>query len=101
MIFQDGHASGFFGCEPQHFLDAWAPVFLFAMIFAIGMDYTVFLLASAKEHWEESHDPHEVMVGGLAHSGRVISAAASVMVAVFFTFALSGPLPTEGDGHHP
>jgi RND superfamily putative drug exporter len=98
LVFQDGHASGLFGFEPQGYLDAWAPVFFFAMIFAIGMDYTVFLLASAKEHWEKSHDPHEAMVGGVAHSGRVIFAAAGVMVAVFFTFALSGPLPPKEMG---
>ena len=41
------------------------------------------------------------MVGGLAHSGRVIFAAGAVMVAVFFTFALSGPAAAEGDGRHP
>jgi hypothetical protein len=51
-----------------------------------------------KEHWDRSHDPREAMVGGLAHSGRVIFAAGAVMVAVFFTFALSGPLPPKGDG---
>ncbi|MFE6507728.1 MMPL family transporter [Nocardioides sp. NPDC057767] len=98
LIFQDGHGSGFLGFEPQGFLDAWAPVFFFAMIFAIAMDYTVFLLASAKEHWEKSGDPHEAMVGAVAHSGRVIFAAGGVMVAVFFTFALSGPLPPKEMG---
>jgi RND superfamily putative drug exporter len=98
LVFQDGHGSGLLGFEPQGFLDAWAPVFFFAMIFAIGMDYTMFLLASAKEHWERSGDPHEAMVGGVAHSGRVIFAAAGVMVAVFLTFALSGPLPPKEMG---
>jgi RND superfamily putative drug exporter len=98
LIFQDGHGSGFFGFEHQGFLDAWAPVFFFAMIFAIAMDYTVFLLASAKEHWEKSGDPREAMVGAVAHSGRVIFAAGGVMVAVFFTFALSGPLPPKEMG---
>jgi RND superfamily putative drug exporter len=86
------------GFTPQGFLDAWGPVFFFAMIFAISMDYTVFLLSSAKEHWERTGDPHEAMVGGLAHSGRVIFAAAAIMVAVFFTFALSGPLPPKEMG---
>jgi RND superfamily putative drug exporter len=62
------------------------------------MDYTVFLLSSAKEHWDRSHDPKEAVVGGLAHSGRVIFAAAAVMIAVFFTFALSGPLPPKEMG---
>ena len=98
LVFQDGHGSGLLGFEPQGFLDAWGPVFFFAMIFAISMDYTVFLLSSAKEHWDRSHDPREAMVGGLAHSGRVIFAAAGVMVAVFFTFALSGPLPPKEMG---
>jgi RND superfamily putative drug exporter len=98
LVFQDGHGSALLGFESQGFLNAWAPVFFFAMVFAIAMDYTVFLLASAKEHWEKSQDPREAMVGGLAHSGRVIFAAAAVMVAVFFTFALSGPLPPKEMG---
>jgi len=98
LIFQEGHLAGLLGLEPQGFLNAWAPVFFFAMVFAISMDYTVFLLSSAKEHWDRSHDPHDAMVGGVAHSGRVVFAAAAVMVAVFFTFALSGPLPPKEMG---
>ena len=98
LIFQEGHASGLLGFEPQGFLDAWGPVFFFAMIFAISMDYTVFLLSSAKEHWDRTGDAKDAMVGGLAHSGRVIFAAGAVMVAVFFTFALSGPLPPKEMG---
>jgi RND superfamily putative drug exporter len=98
LIFQNGHGAGLLGFESQGFMDAWAPVFFFAMIFAISMDYTVFLLSSAKEHWDRSQDPYEAAVGGIAHSGRVIFAAAAVMVAVFFTFALSGPLPPKEMG---
>jgi len=98
LIFQDGHGAGLLGFESQGFMDAWAPVFFFAMIFAMSMDYTVFLLASAKEHWDRSHNPREAMVGGLTDSGRVIFAASGVMVAVFFTFALSGPLPPKEMG---
>ncbi len=98
LIFQDGHLAGLLGFESQGFLDAWGPVFFFAMVFAISMDYTVFLLSSAKEHWDRSGDPRDAMVGGVAHSGRVIFAAAAVMVAVFFTFALSGPLPPKEMG---
>ncbi len=101
LIFQRSHLSGLLGFEPQGFLDAWAPVFFFAMVFAISMDYTVFLLPSAQEHLDRTHDPKEAMVGAVAYSGRVVFAAAAVMVAVFFTFALSGPLPTQGDGRHP
>jgi RND superfamily putative drug exporter len=98
LIFQDGNLSGLLGFESQGFLDAWGPIFFFAMIFAIAMDYTVFLLSSAREHWERSGDAKEAMVGAVAHSGRVILAAGAVMVAVFFTFALSGPLPPKEMG---
>jgi RND superfamily putative drug exporter len=98
LVFQEGIGANLMGFESQGFLDAWAPVFFFAMIFAIAMDYTVFLLASAKEHYERSGDPKDAMVGSLAHSGRVIFAAGAVMVAVFFTFSLSGPLPPKEMG---
>ncbi len=97
-IFQDGDLHSLLGFQPQGFLDAWGPVFFFAMIFAISMDYTMFLLSSAKEHWDHTKTPKDAMVNGMAHSGRVIFAAAAVMVAVFFTFALSGPLPPKEMG---
>jgi RND superfamily putative drug exporter len=97
-IFQDGALHSLLGFQSQGFLDAWGPVFFFAMIFAISMDYTMFLLSSAKEHWDRTGDAKEAMVGAVAHSGRVIFAAAAVMVAVFFTFALSGPLPPKEMG---
>ena len=53
------------------------------MIFAIAMDYTVFLLATAKEHYERSGDPHAAQIDGLAYSGRIIFVAAAV---VFFAY---------------
>jgi RND superfamily putative drug exporter len=98
LVFQNGDGHTLLGFVPQGFLDAWGPVFFFAMIFAISMDYTVFLLSSAKEHYELSGDPKDAMINGIAHSGRVIFSAAAVMIAVFFTFALSGPLPPKEMG---
>ena len=65
----------------------------------VNLDAVV-MEAVGKEHWDRSYDPREAMVAGLARSGRVIFAAAAVMVAVFLTFALSGPA-AEGDGDHP
>ena len=98
-VFQDGIGHSLLGFQPQGFLDAWGPMFFFAMIFAISMDYTVFLLSSAKEHWDRSGgDAKAAMVGGMASTGRVIFAAGAVMVAVFVTFALSGPLPPKEMG---
>lgn len=98
LVFQEGWLSGLLGFESQGFLNAWGPVFFFAMIFAISMDYTVFLLSSMKEHWDRSGDAREAMVGGMAHSGPVVLAAAAVMVAVFFTFSISGPIPPKEMG---
>ncbi|QDQ96206.1 MMPL family transporter [Tomitella fengzijianii] len=98
LIFQEGFGSDLLGFEPQGFLDGWGPVFFFAMIFAIAMDYTVFLLSTAKEHYEKTGDAATAMIDGLAYSGRVIAAAAVVMVAVFFTFALADPLPPKEMG---
>ncbi|MDN5759197.1 MAG: MMPL family transporter, partial [Tomitella sp.] len=98
LIFQDGLGASVLGFEPQGFLDGWGPVFFFAMIFAIAMDYTVFLPSTCKEHYEISGDPRTASIDGLAHSGRDIAAAAAVMVAVFFTFALADPLPPKEMG---
>ncbi|HCT13576.1 MMPL family transporter [Corynebacterium nuruki] len=98
LIFQNGDLSRFLGFEPQGFLDGWGPVFFFAMIFAVAMDYTVFLLATVKEHHEIAGDSPTAVIEGMAHSGRIIFAAAAVMVAVFFTFALAEPLPPKEMG---
>jgi RND superfamily putative drug exporter len=98
LLFQDGYGQGLFGFESQGFLDAWSPVFFFALIFALAMDYTVFLLVSVRERFERTGDAREALIGGLATSGRPINAAAAVMVFVFLTFSLSGPLPPKEMG---
>jgi len=98
LAFQHGWAAGPMGFESQGYLTSWAPLFFFALVFAISMDYTVFLLASAREHFERSNDANEAVEGALAHTGRPIVAAAGVMVAVFFTFAIAGTLPMKEMG---
>ncbi len=98
LAFQHGWAAGPMGFESQGYLTSWAPLFFFALVFAISMDYTVFLLASAREHFDRSNDPAEAVQGALAHTGRPIVAAAGVMVAVFFTFAIAGTLPMKEMG---
>lgn len=98
LAFQHGWAANLMGFESQGYLTSWAPLFFFALVFAISMDYTVFLLASAREHFERSQDAHEAVEGALAHTARPIVAAAGVMVAVFFTFAIAGTLPMKEMG---
>ena len=98
LVFEDGHGESLLGFSSQGFVDAWAPIFFFALIFALAMDYTVFLLSSAKAALERSGSPRDGVVEGLANSGRVINAAGAVMVVVFFTFGLSGPLAPKEMG---
>ena len=98
LVFQDGALEGLLGFESQGFVDAWAPIFFFALVFALAMDYTVFLLATMKEAYQRTGNPREAVVEGLAGTGRVINAAAAVMVVVFMTFALAGPIPPKEMG---
>ena len=98
FVFQNGALEGVLGFESQGFVDAWAPIFFFALVFALAMDYTVFLLATIKEAYERTRDAREAVVEGLAGTGRVINAAAAVMVVVFMTFALAGPIPPKEMG---
>jgi putative drug exporter of the RND superfamily len=98
LAFQHGWAAGPMGFESQGYLTSWAPLFFFALVFAISMDYTVFLLASTREHFERSGDADEAVVGSIAHTGRPIVAAAGIMIAVFYTFAIAGTLPMKEMG---
>jgi len=98
LIFQNGDLSGLLGFHPQGFVDAWAPLFFGAMVFGVAMDYTLFVLSAAKERYETHPDPEAALVGSVATSGRVVVSAAAVMVAVFMTFALSGPLAPKEMG---
>ncbi|MDF8265936.1 MMPL family transporter [Luteipulveratus flavus] len=98
LIFGDGHLSGPLSFEPQGFVDAWGPLFFGAMLTGVAMDYTLFLLSAAREHYDSSGDPQHAMREALRTSGRVVVAAAGVMVAVFLTFALSGPLAPKEMG---
>ena len=98
LIFQDGHLSGLLHFTPQGFVDAWGPLFFGAMVFGVAMDYTLFLLSAAKERYETHPDPEHAMVGSMQASGRVVLSAAAVMIAVFLTFALSGPLAPKEMG---
>ena len=98
LIFQDGYLSGLLNFTPQGFVDAWGPLFFGAMVFGVSMDYTLFLLSAAKESYETHPDPERAMVGAVGTSGRVVVSAAAVMIAVFLTFALSGPLAPKEMG---
>jgi RND superfamily putative drug exporter len=89
LVFQRGWLGGLFGVQPGP-IEAFIPVIAFAIVFGLSMDYEVFLISRVREEWEARGDASAAVRQGLAHTGRVITAAAAVMVAVFGAFAISG-----------
>ena len=98
LVFQEGALDPLLGLESQGFINAWAPIFFFALVFALAMDYTVFLLATVKTAYDRTGDARHALVEGLAGTGRVINSAAAVMVVVFLTFAVAGPIAPKEMG---
>jgi putative drug exporter of the RND superfamily len=98
LVFQDGALAGPLGFESQGFVDAWAPIFFSALLFALAMDYSVFMLSAFREHRCRGDDVRAATVEALAGTGRIINAAAAVMIGVFASFALAGPLPVKEMG---
>jgi RND superfamily putative drug exporter len=88
-IFERGWLGGLFGAQPGP-IDAFIPVLTFAIVFGLSMDYEVFLVSRIHEEWQARRDAGTAIREGLARTGRVITAAAAVMVAVFGAFAISG-----------
>jgi RND superfamily putative drug exporter len=75
-----------FGLRQSDQIEGWIPIFLFAMLFGLSMDYEVFLLSRIREEWEHRHDNEHAIAFGLEHTGRIITAAAIIMIAAFAGF---------------
>jgi putative drug exporter of the RND superfamily len=86
-IFQDGHLSGALHFTPFGSVEAWLPVIVFVFAFGLSMDYEVFLLSRIKESYDETGDTDTAVANGLQRSGRIITAAASLILVVFLGFA--------------
>jgi RND superfamily putative drug exporter len=87
LIFQEGHGAGLLGIGTGP-IESFVPVLMFAIVFGLSMDYEVFLISRVHEEWERTHDASGAVARGLQTTGRVITAAASIMVVVFGSFAL-------------
>src|SRR3954454_15088500 len=88
LIFQDGHGASLLGIGTGP-IESFVPVLMFAIVFGLSMDYEVFLISRVHEEWEKGHDAHRLVARGLQTTGRVITAAAAIMVLVFGSFALA------------
>jgi RND superfamily putative drug exporter len=89
-IFQYGWLSGLIGLPGSVPIVSYVPLFMFAILFGLSMDYEVFLVSQIEEHVHAGEDNRSSVVSGLVTSARVITAAALIMVFVFGSFVLNG-----------
>ena len=88
IVFQWGVGDNFIGLGRSGPIEAWAPMMLFAIVFGLSMDYEVFLLSRVREEYDRTGDNALAVADGLAATGRVITAAAAIMICVFGAFVL-------------
>ena len=86
-VFQWGWLSGLLGLSKGP-VEPWIPVLMFAVVFGLSMDYEVFLISRVREEWVRGRDATRAVADGIAFTGRVITAAAAIMVCVFLSFML-------------
>ena len=86
-IFQWGWFGGVIGVQPGP-IEPWIPVLMFAVVFGLSMDYEVFLISRVREEWVRQGNATDAVGDGIALTGRVISAAAAIMVCVFLSFLI-------------
>lgn len=87
-VFQWGWLGGLFGVDKKGPIEAWVPMMMFTILFGLSMDYEIFLLSRIREEYLRTHNNAESVADGVANTGRVITAAAAIMIAVFLSFVL-------------
>jgi putative drug exporter of the RND superfamily len=87
LVFQEGVGSGLFGFQQVDVIEAWVPLFLFAVLFGLSMDYQVFLLSRIRERYSQTRDTTDAISFGISSTARIITGAALIIVAVFAGFA--------------
>ncbi len=85
LVFEKGWLAGLIGVEKGP-VEPWIPVLMFAVVFGLSMDYEVFLVSRVREQWIRHRDASEAVGDGIAFTGRVITAAAAIMICVFLSF---------------
>jgi RND superfamily putative drug exporter len=86
LVFRWGIGSDALGLYQASQVEGWIPIFLFAMLFGLSMDYEVFLVSRMREEWDAGRDNRDAVAHGLERTGRIVTAAAAVMVAAFAGF---------------
>ncbi|MGH9126611.1 MAG: MMPL family transporter [Acidimicrobiales bacterium] len=89
-VFEWGWGQSLFGLSVKAPVEVFVPVLLFSILFGLSMDYEVFLVSRIHEEWIRSHDNDLAVTVGQTETGRVITAAATIMILVFASFILGG-----------
>jgi RND superfamily putative drug exporter len=88
LVFQQGVGADLLGFQQSDSIAAFLPVFLFAILFGLSMDYHVFLLSRIQEHFQATHDNAGSVAYGLRSTAHIITGAAAIMMVVFSGFAM-------------
>ena len=88
LVFQEGVGNELFGFQQVDFIEAWVPLFLFAVLFGLSMDYNVFLLSRIRERYVQTGDSDGAVSHGIGSTARIITGAALIIIAVFGGFAV-------------
>jgi RND superfamily putative drug exporter len=97
LVFQKGWGASLLGVQTGP-VEPWIPVLMFAVVFGLSMDYEVFLVSRVREEWVRRRDAGRAVAEGISHTGRVITAAAAIMVCVFLSFMLGNERPVKEFG---
>jgi RND superfamily putative drug exporter len=87
-VFEWGWGKSLIGVGKTGPIESWVPMMMFTILFGLSMDYEIFLLSRVREEYLRSRDNAEAVANGVAYTGRVITAAAAVMIAVFMSFVV-------------
>jgi putative drug exporter of the RND superfamily len=87
LVFHEGVGNELFGFPQVDKIEAWVPLFLFGVLFGLSMDYHVFLLSRIRERFRQTGDNRDAITHGVGSTGRIITGAALIIIAVFSGFA--------------
>jgi putative drug exporter of the RND superfamily len=98
LVFQKGIGNELLGLREAETIDAWVPLFLFAVLFGLSMDYQVFLLSRIRERYMQTGDTDAAISFGIGSTARLITGAALVIIAVFWGFAMGDTIAFQQMG---
>jgi putative drug exporter of the RND superfamily len=98
LVFQEGVGNELLGLREAETIDAWVPLFLFAVLFGLSMDYQVFLLSRIRERYSQTGDTEAAIAFGVGSTARIITGAALIIIAVFWGFAMGDTIAFQQMG---